>query len=156
ECYVWEAYDAGANIIHSRETRRWVRELIGTIVLECFSNTEELGDEIICKVFQAVVGTSRLPLTSVESPMPQFSLGQLAYFRRLGDACPEAMRSYSDLVDRGSTDDLAPVERAKLLETLLHVIPSEDMPHAVDLLCDRWPAFGQDFVPLFQLLFNEA
>jgi hypothetical protein len=82
ECYVWEAYDQGDNVILSRETRKWVRELVGSISLACFSNAEDLRDEVICLLFLAVVGNSRLPLTSVEAPLPQFSLGRLAYFYR--------------------------------------------------------------------------
>src|SRR5579884_968219 len=30
-CYAWEGYDAGGNVYQSRETRKWVRELVGTI-----------------------------------------------------------------------------------------------------------------------------
>ena len=41
---------------------------------------------------QAVVGTSRLPLTSVEAPLPAFTFGQLAYFYR-SDAGTEPIRS---------------------------------------------------------------
>src|SRR5262249_54167909 len=41
-CYAWEAYDAGGNVILSRETRKWVRELVGTIDLCRFPDAEEL------------------------------------------------------------------------------------------------------------------
>src|SRR5262249_41403598 len=78
-CYAWEGYDAGDNVILSRETKKWVRELVGTIHLADFTSADEVLDEIICLLFQAVVGTSRLPLTSVEAPLPAFTLGELAY-----------------------------------------------------------------------------
>src|SRR5438128_1161102 len=76
-CHAWEGYHAGDNVYLSRETRKWVRELVGTIRLVCFANVEELRDELICLLFHAVVGLSRLPLTSIESPLPAFSLGEL-------------------------------------------------------------------------------
>src|SRR5713226_759178 len=81
-CYAWEGYHAGDNIYLSRETRKWVRELVGTIHLDGFQDAQELRDEIICLLFQAVVGCSRLPLQSVEAPLPDFSLGSLAYLYR--------------------------------------------------------------------------
>src|SRR5205807_5936218 len=79
-CYVWEGYDAGGNVYLSRETTRWVRELTGTILLNRFPTEGDLLDELVCRVFHAVVGASRLPLTSAEVPLPAFSLGRLAYF----------------------------------------------------------------------------
>ena len=76
---VWEGYHAGDNVYLSRETCAWVQELVGTVELTRFTSIEQLRDELICRLFQAVVGTSRLPLTSLEAPLPEFSLGRLAY-----------------------------------------------------------------------------
>jgi hypothetical protein len=188
--YAWEAYDSGGNVILSRETRKWVRELAGTIPLARFANLDELRDEIICRIFQAVVGSSRLPLTSVESPLPGFSLGQLAYFYRPGLGATERaagpLRSYRDLLDKALTADLAWIEKAKLLETLLHAVPWEGIAEAADRLMERWRSLPrnievllhnprssevrktldersfmdwrarQDLVALFRTLFNEA
>src|SRR5713226_8938123 len=81
-CYAWEGYHAGDNVYLSRETRKWVRELVGTIPLDGFRDADDLRDEIICLLFGAVVGCSRLPLQSVEAPLPAFSLGMMAYFYR--------------------------------------------------------------------------
>lgn len=68
--HAYETYDKGGAIL-TREAKRWVRELIGGT-----------GDAVQLPrlVFLAVVGTSRLPLTSLETPLPQFSLGQIGYF----------------------------------------------------------------------------
>jgi hypothetical protein len=85
-CYVQEGYHAGGNIYLSREVQKWVRELTGTIVLARVGDAEEFRDELACQLFQAVVGTSRLPLTSVESPLPEFTLGELGYFYRSSHA----------------------------------------------------------------------
>lgn len=113
-CHAWEGYDAGGGTILSRETTRWVSELCGTIVLSELHG-EALLDELVCIVFHAVVGASRLPLTSVETPLPQFSLGRLGYFF-------------------GGTAALNPLERIKWLETMLHATPAEEMSRLVDPL----------------------
>src|SRR5262249_30210958 len=47
-CYAWEGYDAGENVILSRETKKWVRELVGTIHRADFASADDLLDEIIC------------------------------------------------------------------------------------------------------------
>ena len=58
DSYVHEGYDAGGGVFLSRERRKWVRELVGTVELARFRDLEELRDELICLLFNAVVGTS--------------------------------------------------------------------------------------------------
>lgn len=77
--HAWEGYDAGGNVIESRETIRWVRELVGTIDLRETADVDDITLELRHLLSAAVRGTSRLPLTSVEAPLPQFALGQLDY-----------------------------------------------------------------------------
>ena len=77
---VWEGYDAGDNVILSREATRWVCELVAVLSLDEYLDAAEARDELAGQLFLAVVGVSRLPLTSVEAPLPAFSLGQLGYF----------------------------------------------------------------------------
>jgi hypothetical protein len=154
-CYAWEGYNAGGNVFESRETRKWVRELVGTIDLGQFANVDALRDELICRLFQAVVGTSRLPLTSIEAPLPAFTLGQLAYVYRPGLTSAGAARpmtSYRQLAAAGRETRLARVERAKLLETLLHATPAGDLGIMADL------SLGADAAPTEPLLtlFNEV
>src|SRR4051812_28978839 len=79
DSYVHEGYDSGAGVFLSRERRKWVRELVGTVELGRMRDLEELRDELICLLFNAVVGTSRLPLAPVETPLPAFSFGELFY-----------------------------------------------------------------------------
>jgi hypothetical protein len=78
-CHVWEGFDSGDNVIQSREITKWVRELVGTIDVGSFNELGELQAELIGLVRAAVRGTSRLPLNSVEAPLPAYSLGQLDY-----------------------------------------------------------------------------
>jgi hypothetical protein len=80
EVYAWEAYEQ-RGIIESREVKKWAGELVGTMDLTQpdllkRSALEHLTDYL----HMAVVGADRLPITSLESPLPWFSLGQLAYF----------------------------------------------------------------------------
>ena len=154
-CYVWEGYDSGGNVILSRETTRWVRELTGTIHLKEFTHAEELRDELICRLFRAVVGASRLPLTSVEAPLPAFSLGELAYFYRPGlpPESPGPMRSWAELLEGTRGTGLGRSEQAKLLETLLHATPCAEMPALAEALArHELPPL----MPLLRTLFNEA
>jgi hypothetical protein len=154
-CYAWEGYNAGGNVYESRETRKWVRELVGTIDLGRFADVDALRDELICRLFQAVVGTSRLPLTSVEAPLPAFALGQLAYFYRPALAAEDAARpmaSYRELAAVEQEVRLARVERAKLLETLLHATPPGELGVMANLFLGADTAPGE----LLLMLFNEV
>src|SRR5215467_5254997 len=72
-CYAWEAYDAGENVILSRETKKWLRELIWTTrpptsycgrELEPGEASRFFQFEITRALLKAVIGSSRLPLTS--------------------------------------------------------------------------------------------
>jgi hypothetical protein len=126
ECFVWEAAASTGNVVEGGETRRWIQELVGTIALADFTDEEELRDELICRLWQAVVGTSRLPLTSLEAPLPAFALGQLAYVYQPGTAENESIRGWRDLKDRAWDLDLSARERAKLLETIIRALTSDE------------------------------
>ncbi len=139
DSYVWEGYDSGGNVYLSRERRKWVRDLVSSIPLDHFADQEELRDELACSLFQAVVGTSRLPLSSVETPLPQFSFGQLFYCYR-PDAPPSAapVRGWRSLLTDMLAPSLNPREEASLLETFLHAVAFEEMSDAVVALVQRW------------------
>jgi hypothetical protein len=158
-CYVCEGYDAGGNVILSRETTRWVRELVGTVFLDGFGSGSELLDELICQLFQAVVGSGRLPLTSLEAPLPAFTLGQMAYFfRSLEDEQSGPLRATEDLIRRALTPDLARREEVKLLEMVLRATSKERLSTSAALFVARWQEIGHavaDLVPLFRELFEE-
>jgi hypothetical protein len=160
-CYVHEGYHAGDNVYLTREVRRWVRELVGTVELARFASADDLRDELISLLFRAVVGASRLPLTSVEAPLPAFALGELAYFygSETGDWLTEPARSWRELVERSLTAELSWLEKAKLLETLLHAVPPDELAAAAERFVGRWRALGHqvaDIAALFRTLFNEV
>ncbi len=154
DSYVWEGYDAGGSVFLSRETRKWVRELVGTLPLAQFRNREEFRDELTGRLFQAVVGTSRLPLTSVEAPLPAFSLGELAYCYRAGAPAETVgpMRSFRDLLEKAWNPDLSWLEMVKLGETLLRAAPREELPEAAALFLKQWPAGAPAAATLLRLL----
>jgi hypothetical protein len=160
DSFVWEGYDAGGNVYLSRERRKWVRELVHTLQLDRFAEAEELRDELACWLFQAVVGTSRLPLSSVETPLPAFSFGQLFYCYR-----PETpqnagpVRGWQGLLANMLTSSLNPREEAHLLETFVHAAPAEEMSAAASAFVRRWSQCGKtiaDLESVLRTLFNEV
>ncbi len=164
ECYVWEGYDSGGDVYLSREVRKWVRELVSTVDLNQFNTLGELRDELICELFHAVVGTSRLPLASVETPLPQFSFGHLFYScRSSGGAVDGHLRTYRELVEGMLTEETTTSERSRLLEVFLHAVPFEEMQAAARLFVERFSALCQEKVSpeqglagLLRCVFNEV
>lgn len=158
--YVWEGFDDGSNVIESREITRWVRELVGTIHLGEFQTGGELMDEIVCLIFQAVVGTGRLPLTSLESPLPAFTLGRLLYFfggQSRIDTRPT--RSIGDLIRSALISNLARREEVKLLETVLRATSQKQLSNIAKIFVGFWKDIGHsitDLSPLLRELFDEV
>jgi hypothetical protein len=161
--YAWEGYHAGDGVYLSRETRNWVRELVGTIELARFPTSTELHSEVACRLFQAVVGTSRLPLHSVEAPLPEFSLGQLAYFFRCDlnthANTSQPLRCYRDLIELATTPDLSRLHQVKLLEIVLRAAPEKELRDAAALLQAQWRSYRRTIawtLALFRELFNDV
>jgi hypothetical protein len=150
-CYVWEPYDVGGNVIETRRVTRWKRELVGEIdVASC--TVDGLREELARLLFVAVVGQSRLPLTSVESPLPGFSLGQLAYFTRshAGEAVP--LRDIFDLVRQVLVPGQDRLEQVKSLEFVLRSARAEEIPDLGRYFAERWTGLGNDAASLLGLL----
>jgi hypothetical protein len=145
ECYVWEGYHAGDNVYQSRETRKWVRELVGTVPLRQFHRAVELKDELISLVFHAVVGASRLPLTSVEAPLPAFSLGHLAYCYR-GGAAEAPTPSVTAFVESGLNENLGGLEITRLLETALRAVPPGEVAAVAEPFLTHWNRRYDQFI----------
>jgi hypothetical protein len=154
-CYAWEAYDAGNNVILSRETKKWVRELVGTIGPEVLRvgrehDTGTVGEflrmEVICALFQAVIGTSRLPLTSIEAPLPSFSLGRLGYFYLINRAVAGPMRSWRELVDRIGSAMGAKHADTRLFEFFLRAVPTQDLAEAANAWMKRFTTHHRKMV----------
>jgi hypothetical protein len=155
DSYVWEGYDSGSGVYLSRERRKWVRELVGTAELTRFRDLEDLRDELICLLFNAVVGTSRLPLAPVETPLPAFSFGELFYcFRASEPRESTPLRSWEELVQDCPVEEITPREQAKVFETYLHAVAFEDIEDAVFLF--PLPHPDGDIAALYRGLYNEV
>lgn len=159
-CHGWEAYTTEANVVMSREAEKWVRELVATINLVDFPTLEGLRSELASRLFRAVIGVSRLPLTSLEAPLPAFSLGNFAYLYQ-PNAEPDApvMRSSTDLIHRALVREQSWLEKTKLLETVVRATPAIELPETAASFVKRWHAIGHDdndLLALFRSLFQEV
>lgn len=74
-----EAYEEGG-VVQARPVVKWLRELVGSLAYLEYRDPAALRADVQHLLHLAFVGTSRLPVTSLESPLPAFSLGRLAYF----------------------------------------------------------------------------
>src|ERR1043166_4560503 len=166
-CYVWEARSEpealateATPVIETREVQRWVTELVGSAELDRFPDADELRDELNCLIWQAVVGTSKLPLHSVEAPLPAFSLGQLHYcYRPWADALDAPVSDWQELLDLIDRTELLAREKARGLDVLLRHLSAEKAQKAANILVARQYAAGRarrDIVPLMRMMFNEA
>ncbi|MGD9721118.1 MAG: hypothetical protein AB7O59_03570 [Pirellulales bacterium] len=131
--YGHEAYESSPGVIDSRPAEKWAREWVGTMDLRRFDEAG-LVRELCTYLWLAVVGTSRLPITSLESPLPAFSLGQLAYL-------PGVCRTEHDCW-RDPTVMLADVLRAEsplrvaatALEVALRAVDDAQVPQVAAVL----------------------
>jgi hypothetical protein len=121
--------DAG---LETHEVQRWTRELVGTLTLADFDEKTNVSDEIDLLIRLAVLGTSRLPLTSVESPHPAFSFGQLLYEPGYSDEAKNAkqpMRHWSQLIVLDQP--MSP----RTLETILRAVRPDEIENVPPALC---------------------
>jgi hypothetical protein len=162
-CAVWEGYEASPNTFLSRELIKWVPELSATLDLTKFHNDRELLDELTCQLFHAFVGKSRLPLTSVESPLPQFSLGQATYvYQASHETVPHSCsisHSAIGLLDAQTWQLMSHIEQIKLLELVLRSTPASDLKRlaaSFEKLARqrRWQSSA--VIELFRDVFNET
>jgi hypothetical protein len=142
-CWTWEGYQEGANVFLSREVPRWQRELVGSV-----DGTQCSREELALWVFRAVVGLSRLPLTSVEAPLPGFSLGLVAYFWNPERESAESLRTWRDLLAHHSAA-WPPLVQTKWLEFLLRATPAGEL----GALAAAHPG---DTIRLLRAVFNDV
>lgn len=153
-CHVQDAYDAGGNVILTRDAARWTRELVATVRLDDFTDLGSLADELMGCLWLAVIGTSRLPLTSLEAPLPDFVLGRLTYVYRGPDASPEAMCDWRELLVKAPWDRMSRREQAKTLEFALRGMAPGTAHELASAFSAR--ADGPHMRRLLKLVFNEV
>ena len=155
-CHVWEAFDEDG-VIGSREVACWIEELVGTVAVSDFSDLISLMRELRVLVFHALVGLSRLPLNSVEAPLPAFSLGTVGFLPGFPEGA-NCVTNCIELFDRPLARASA-LEESKLLELFLRTASPPDLvagAHAyvrrVGRLEQSDPAIGVNL----RRMFNEA
>ena len=137
--HVWAPHGEQRHVIQIRETQRWLPELIGTIELSLIADRFDLQQQISRLVLLAVVGTSRLPTTSLQSPLPQFSLGQLGYFSALASSNVDAILSDPmELLGRATEASVSSLERARLLEMSLRACEKAQVSQLATSFVERW------------------
>ncbi len=132
------AYEESPGVILSRPTEKWVEELVGTLDVEQLE-TDELPAELATLVYLAVVGISRLPITSLESPLPSFSLGQLAYLPDLPATGP-AHRDTGEFLHAALRTSQPIPFQARALETALRASDATSWPRIVQIVRDDFQA----------------
>jgi hypothetical protein len=151
----FEAYEDSPGVILSRPVQKWVSELVGAVEPASIERGT-VEDELGTLVFLAVVGTSRLPITSLESPLPDFSLGRLAYLPGLSDV-EEPWTDSLQFLSAALAGSRPLVEQAKSLETALRAaghIPSTELAKVLKNsahTADRGPAWTSG---LLRAVFN--
>ena len=80
--HAWEAYEPTPGVIDSRPVQKWAAELVGTIDRGGKKTTARICATRLATLWAlALIGTSKLPITSLETPLPAFSLGKIMYFQ---------------------------------------------------------------------------
>ncbi|HEY2895066.1 MAG TPA: hypothetical protein VGJ16_12655 [Pirellulales bacterium] len=154
--HAFEAYEDSPGVILSRPVEKWTAELVSTVPLECNAD-DDLEAELLHAIYSAVVGTSRLPITSLESPLPGFSLGQLAYAPSVhGQRLWNDAATFLEATLHGSG---GPAEKSKALEIALRDEHCE--LERITAALEGWSGQlktggGEDpaWVQLFRSLFN--
>src|SRR5262249_60249981 len=111
---------------------------VRTVKPGAFPDLADLREELEQAVHQAIVGT-RLPLTSVEAPLPAFSFGQLYH----GPAGGESPASWQQILAPWGAAD------ARLLELLLRATPTDEVHELAAALAPQ----GSSLVPLLRRMF---
>ena len=153
----FEAYEDAPGVILSREAQKWFAELVGTIALDTVDK-DELESELARYLFLAVIGTSRLPITSLESPLPALSLGEMAYLPGLAGAD----RVYGDpekFLRVALVCNVSTLELAKALELALRATPPDSVAEIARILREavQRSSAGSDWRGgVFRALFNSV
>lgn len=176
----FEAYESQPNVFESRPVHKWTRELIrsGSLAeLATEPSSEHLTAWCAEGVYQALCGTSRLPIASHESQLPAFALGLIGYWPALAvqreqgrgaatDPAANVLTSAAADVPLASPRYLAALalqgqlprsQRAKLLEMALRASTGQQWEEVL-AYCARtvaaYEAAAQEFPRLLRVLFN--
>jgi hypothetical protein len=149
-CRAWATEAQGQTIVASESIRR-IRELVGTIRLAENLTESEITSEIAALLFHAVVGTSRLPLTSLEAPLPAYTFGQVAYCFQSMDASASD-QSIDTWTTRRLRDRVPRAITSRLLEFSIRATSASEIPNLAAAWGQRWSQSGRSGAELAELL----
>jgi hypothetical protein len=155
--HAFEAFEEAPGVILTRPTQKWLSELVGTIELASASGAE-IEHDLTRLVLLAIVGTSRLPITSLESPLPDFSLGRLAY-RECTESPDLVSKDPIAWFEAALRGDHSQEAQSRSLETALRNGGIAAVPQIVQILEDaaQLPDHGAAWARgLIRKLFNSA
>jgi hypothetical protein len=138
-----EVYVEGARIHVRRHVAMrgggWIEEHVGSV--------PAMDGNLLARcVERALVGTSRLPITSIETPLPAYMLGMIAYCGWFVHDEPARDPAAGD----AAADAPATLERrARALEILLRTLPPERVTEEA-----RTYYAGVDLRPVLRAMFN--
>ena len=91
---------------------------------------------------------SRLPLTSVEAPLPDFSLGKLGYFYSvLAAADDEPLHTIDDFFNPTRTLPHLAFEPSRLLELAIRATPADGVAALADVIARQWSFVADAPIP---------
>ena len=155
--YGAEAYEESPGVIFTRDVQKWVRELVATIDVGEVA-ADALAEKLEQGLLLAVVGISRLPITSLESPLPAYSLGQLGYCPILPDGDDPFTDSIAFLA-AALTIEPWHAAQVKALETCLRSIDADatrDVARVLAAAAERGADPALRFATLFHSLFRQV
>ncbi len=145
-----EAFEESPGVIGTRPTQKWVSELIGAVSV-AGNDRDEAERQLARLIYLATVGVSRLPITSLESPLPCFSLGQFSYWPRevTGTSASNSPYARLQFFLQGKDPELG----GRALEFALRGLPPDT---DITLLADLRKLGVQRTSQLLREIFNQA
>lgn len=153
-----ETYEPAPNVIDTRPALVLQRELVGTIDVRQMADTAALAAELARYVQLAVTGTSRLPITSVESPLPAFSFGRLSYAPSAAGQ-GEPVSDPVVWIERGLAAAASMEDQARTLELALRAAEPGQLGDVARAWQQRLDALGlsaRRTVDVFRQIFNQV
>jgi len=154
--YAHEAYEDAPGVILTRPVEKWIRELVSTLERDRLLGPGGAGELSTCLLL-AVVGVSRLPITSLESPLPAFSLGRFGYLPSLNDgpaARSDAVAVLAEMLEPPASSR----DRVVALEIALRAVddPESGITDTLLAFLDRDGNGADAVAALFVRLFNQV
>lgn len=132
--YGWQPFERSPGVIESRPVQKEMPELVGTVDLGQYQGHDaKVSAQLSTLLYLAVVGTSRLAITSLESPLPAFTLGELMYLPREA-GFDDPVTEPRNLIRLATGSGATLPQKAKLLEATLRAAAAGEIPEVAECL----------------------